>query len=543
MSPLPFADVFVTDHPPTSFGLSKLRSDAFQDNRKIKTSFHLLIPFTESSGNLCKTLLSSFLLNYPPPTLINYGKAFPSDGWDHDSHARKIRGVYNLLSKDKKVRDDDLVLIVDGSDIWFQIPPEVLIKRYHSVSRDANKRLKRRYGTAIRRRPWEPLTRQRVPIFAHTVLFASDKFCRPNQVDSPACAVLPPSALPLDAYSSGTEKDSDGFKDQSTFLDSGTIIGPVSDVRAIYERALEKVERGGGGLGGQFVFAEILGEQEDQREGLRQASRGRFQRWIGGHMNALMISSSNSVIPPVTETTANPDHRYDRNEFSIGLDYTSSVVQTLKHSDYHISSSTYNATYPLPNDILTARPPFPGSYEPTYLAASSLPPFSANLDLEPDSYGKQTWHTLPLVTDTITHTIPALFHFNGDDSYFKEWWPKMWFQPHSRALLRAYMRTPQPMLWGVKGQRQRTWDRRGGKGGVWTTDANWMGWEEICKGVEEDVFMDGKGVWMKEEGDGKIFNMWGTQITGEKDKPVEKTESMEKNESTEKEKLAEAKKI
>lgn len=66
-----------------------------------------------------------------------------------------------------------------------------------------------------------------------------------------------------------------------------------------------------------------------------------------------------------------------------------------------------------------------------------------------------------------------------------------------------------------------------------------MGWDEICKGVEDEVFMDGKGVWMKEEGDGKIFNEWGTQITGEKDKSVEKSESTEKGESTEKSESAE----
>lgn len=525
-SPLPFADVFITDYLPNPPEPSSHRNNTSQDVYKIKASLHVLIRFTESSGDLCKTLLSSFLLNYPPPTLVNYGKAFAGEGWDKTLHAPKIREVYNFLSKDKKVRDEDLVLIIDGSDVWFQLPPEVLVKRYHDVIRDANERLKQQYGTVVRQRPWEALTRRRVPAFTQTVLFASDKLCWPKPADSPACAAIPPSTLPPDAYGSEMDKHPDGIRDRPRFLNSGTIMGPVSDVRAVYERALEKVERGDGDLEDQFVFAEILAEQEDRREGFRQASRGRFQRWFERHMNALGMSSSKSATPQIIETMTNHDHRYDRYEFSVGLVSTSSVVQTLTHSTSDISFLTHNSAHHLSNDIVTARPPFPGPYEPTYLAASSLPPFSANLDVEPDSFKKQTWLTLDLAVNTMTHTIPALIHVNGESSYVKEWWRKMWFQPYSRSLLRAYMRTPQPMLWGVQGQRQRTWDRRGGKGGVWTTNANWMGWEEICKGVEEEVFTDGKGVWMKEEGDGKIFNMWGTQITGEKDKPVEKNESM-----------------
>ena len=531
--------MFITDPPPIPLEPSKLRDSSSKNVKEIRASLHLLILNTEYNGNFCKTLLSSFLLNYPPPTLINYGKALTGDGRDEAAHGRKMQGVYDFLSKDKKVRDEDLVLIVDGSDVWFQLPPELLVKRYHNVIRDANQRLKQIYGTVVQQNPWEAVSRRRVPTYAQTVIFASDKLCWPNPADSTACASLPPSTLPSDAYGPETDKDPDGFKNRLRFLNAGTIIGPVSDIRVVFERALEKVERGGGALGEQSVFAEILGEQEEQREAFRQASRGRFQRWLGQYLSVVRTSSSAPVKPLVKETTTYPDHRYDRYEFSIGLDYTSSVVQTLTHSTSDISFLTHNSTDPLPNDVLTARPPIPGPYEPTYLAVSSLPPFSTNLDLEPGYFEKNTWLTLPLATNTVTHIIPALIHVNSDKSYLQEWWPKMWFQPYARALLRAYMRTPQPMLWGVKGRRQRTWDRRGGKGGVWTTEATWMGWDEICKGVEDEVFMDGKGVWMKEEGDGKIFNEWGTQITGEKDKSVEKSESTEKGESTEKSESAE----
>jgi len=41
-----------------------------------------------------------------------------------------------------------------------------------------------------------------------------------------------------------------------------------------------------------------------------------------------------------------------------------------------------------------------------------------------------------------------------------------------------------------------------------------MEWGDVCKGVEESVFADGKGEWGVEEGDGKTWNGWGSQVTG-----------------------------
>ena len=92
-------------------------------------SFHVLIPASETNKKLCKTLLSSFVLNYPSPTLINFKEVFTGDGWDKGAHAGKIKGVYDFLSKDKKVR---------GYDVWFRLPPEVMVKRYHTLIHEAN---------------------------------------------------------------------------------------------------------------------------------------------------------------------------------------------------------------------------------------------------------------------------------------------------------------------------------------------------------------------------------------------------------------------
>lgn len=121
---------------------------------KTSPSFHLLIPASDSNTDLCKTLLSAFALGYPAPTLVNWGKEYEDKMLDgkkifkgSGGRTAKIRGVFDFLNDRTKVKDDDLVLITDGYDIWFQLPPDIMLERYHTLVEESNKRLgKIRYG-------------------------------------------------------------------------------------------------------------------------------------------------------------------------------------------------------------------------------------------------------------------------------------------------------------------------------------------------------------------------------------------------------------
>lgn len=510
-----------------------------QDNNPLsfsamgEPSFHVLIPASETNDMLCKTLLSAFVLNYPPPTLINFGKVFTGDGWDQGTHAGKIKGVYDFLRKDKKVHDDDLVLVIDGYDVWFQLPPEVMVKRYHKLIQDTNQRLRKQYGIISEEKPWKGGQEKKVQRYVQTVVFGADKLCWPNQPDDPACASVPESTLPRNAYGLNTDRDPEGYTNRPRYLNSGTIIGRVNDVRAIYERALEKVDEGLGAIGDQFVFAEILGEQEYQRQ-LSMSNMGRPWYYPLFNTNPFYQMRSPSA-KAVKHMTLPGNRRYD---FSIGLDYRSSLFQTMTHSSddiafityANVSSSTLPRSHPqvsslsLPLDINTSRPPFPTNDTPTAFATGKLLPLSPDLDSLPPP-DQNTWPQQPLATNLHSLTVPSLLHINGDKSLLDSWWPSLWYQPHARALLRAYMRTPQPFLWETVDGEEKTWDRRGGRGGAWKTDGWWMEWGEVCKGVEETVFSDGKGAWGMEEGDGRTYNFWGGQITGKtRDKEVKMPE-------------------
>jgi hypothetical protein len=73
-----------------------------------KPKFHLLIPANIPTINLCKTLLSAAILNYPPPTLISYGA---TEG-NNRAGADVMRRTFSFLLG-KEVHDDDLVLVLE----------------------------------------------------------------------------------------------------------------------------------------------------------------------------------------------------------------------------------------------------------------------------------------------------------------------------------------------------------------------------------------------------------------------------------------------
>ena len=501
--------------------------------RKTTPSFHLLIPASQSNPNLCKTLLSAFVLSYPSPTLINFGKVFNEDVWGEGSHVGKIRGVYNFLNDGKKAKDDDLVMITDGYDVWFQLPPEVLIERYHAINKEANQRLRGRYGTILTEEPGEKDKTEMVQRYTQKIVFAADKICWPNRAEDPACVAVPYSTLPKNVYGPQTDKDPESFLTRPRYLNSGTLIGPVAEVRKLYEYTLKKLEElGGSVIGDQFVFAEVFGEQEYQREIQRKSSQGTGGRWLDWLSDRLGTSESPlSANITINNMTAVPGRDY---EFSVGLDYESSLFQTMTHSARDIDFITYNDSailshiqddHPslwsnplsLPADLQRAKPPF--SYASPGNGSDApengiLLPFSPNLDTINE---EPTWREVPLATNLFASSIPSLLHFNGDTKpLINEWWSSMWYSSASRALLRRYMRSTH----GKEAAQAAAeggldwWDTRGGRGGVWTDRETWMGWSEVCAKTEDEVFADGKGVWSKENGDSKMVNYWGKVVSG-----------------------------
>jgi hypothetical protein len=118
--------------------------------------FHLLIPANSSGVGLCKTALSAAALDYPTPRLINWNLHYSSEdriGGDRfgGQHIAKIMGALDYLNSLGPESDQELVWMVDGFDLWFQLPSSVLIDRYQRIINRHNDRMRRRLGRAMKR--------------------------------------------------------------------------------------------------------------------------------------------------------------------------------------------------------------------------------------------------------------------------------------------------------------------------------------------------------------------------------------------------------
>lgn len=194
----------------------------------------MLLPATQGDVDLCKTLLTAKILGYPTPGLITWDETY-----DHPnqvagaSHLAKVFRTLDFLESLAPSQDSDLVMVMDAYDIWFQLRPEVSIKRFHSINAAANDRIREQLGPMATDRGIE-----------QKVVFGAGKRCAPNQLHTIACYPLPESPLPDDLYGDNTDTVIGRNKytsNRQRYLNSGYLIGTVDDVRVLQRVAAEEI--------------------------------------------------------------------------------------------------------------------------------------------------------------------------------------------------------------------------------------------------------------------------------------------------------------
>ncbi|KAF4625476.1 hypothetical protein G7Y89_g12693 [Cudoniella acicularis] len=484
-----------------------------------KPTFHLLIsmPDNTRSANLCKTLLSAAILNYPPPTLIYHEKADDKT----QSGYEIVRNVHNFLVG-KEVHDDDLVLIV-GEESWFQLPAEVTISRFFRLTRDSNAKLLERYGLVSQENSAGfPLRSS--PRYTQKVLFGAWKQCS-NESGHPACYSVPQSPLPIHIYGRDTDRQAQSKHNRPQFMDSEMVFGRASDLRPIFKNVLNFLEfEDFGHHSTQYGFSRLFGKQEYQRSARYIASLSGIFLWKNWIYQKLNLRKDPAI------------RLAERNyEFGIGLDYSSSIFQTMDNSveDIRFLKLDHPLIYPshlrfsagnpvqLPLDLNLTAPPF---LQHKVSAPNPSPPMSAldNLPL-----ANVPWTDINLLTNVIMPggIVPAVVNFHGNEHFLDAMWEKMWFQKYARALLRQYIRSPEGPLAAQAAANggDQWWDLRGGKGGVWTGRGEWFEWNEVCGDFDDEVFRDGKGMFGYESaedgGEQPVYNGFGQIVSG-KERPV-----------------------
>lgn len=411
-----------------------------------KQQVHLLIPGNEANSRICRTLTSALVNGYPEPTIINWGQHEGDESMNgYDMITGKNWGVLMYLRNLPSAADEDIVVMVDAHDVVFQLPMEVLLKRYAALRKQQLAQLIAQHGDA-------QVAKYNL---AKAIFMGAEKFCWPLDHRHPACWAVPQSSLRPDAYGAETDKDTD--TNRPRFLNSGTIIGPVGDLRRLYEHAhvLWTAYDSWGG-GDQDYFSNIYGRQELSLQRLRNSSDWKFS--FGEHYE------EGDLIWPNMETK--------HTDYHLGVDLTSGMFQALNHALDDLSPVVHN------NDTDVARRDEEHGTAETYEGTFSFPTDLQSVPMPlRGPNGDFNWKDVRLFSNFHARTIPAILHYNGDKTRMDEWWQRQWWTGQGRYLMEKRM--------------------NGGNFTVKTdsTESPRLEWEDICGSFDEQLYVDQVETW------------------------------------------------
>lgn len=464
--------------------------------------FHLIIPANQGSPDFCKTLFSAAALDYPTPRVINWGKEFNDPDIAYGgAHIAKIEGVLGFVNQLGPKSDEELVLIVDGYDTWFQLRPSVLIDRYHAINDRANARIASRMGSNAIHSIETPIRQ--------TVVFAAQKRCWPATQDDPECYAVPESDLPTDVYGPLTDRDSGDQeapfrKYRQRYLNSGTVMGPVRDIKRVFEAALEKAKVQSAETGSdQAAFAAVFGEQEYQREVIRARNMTSLQKF-----NAKFVRDYRDAILDDHPTHKRPDVGDGVATFGIGLDYRGELSLPTVFSEDDAVWLKYSSAASVRDAARKAGVPAPDPPRVGHIAQdikASTPPFWTCDYTGQTPVPDKEWSEVNIFTNLWTGISPVTVHHNaraqGLKSRIKTTWADTWYFPYLRDLLATKaigFRAPVAISRG-----QEWWgpiDERGGiRIEIGSLPGDWAPWDSdnVCgaSDIANEVFQDKRGLW------------------------------------------------
>lgn len=465
------------------------RSLSGRDASPRTIGLHYLLPTTTTNPEVCKLLFTGAALGFPDPVLLGWEGRGRWNGTV--SHLFKLAETLSYLEKLAPDHDDDLVLLLDAFDVWLQLPPQILIQRYVRAMDKEDQRLK---DEGIFLRPAADGT----PL-KHTILFGADKLCWPLKGKyNPACWSAPPNAMPDGVFGPATYEQPLG--DPPRFLNSGTMLGPVKDVRAYFAAVLDNLEviwrnkpNEKHEVSDQYYLSIIWHEQEAAREALRQGK-------------------------PSTGTMASNGAAVNRTEYHVAVDHESDAFLVNAWYSEYMTWMSYNHST---RSAGSAAKYYPGRLDRLRLPEDILAspgPFSAGIESDPLPI-QHGWGDILLGTNTISGEPFPLYHITGLKQLRGWWWPRMWFHPYGAALLKAarrkrltYAQSAEPHVvaevantryttvdasQGKEAESLRAIDNSNAKGGAWNDQGEYMLWDAMCLKHEEEVFLSGASAGMR----------------------------------------------
>ncbi|KAJ8608858.1 hypothetical protein MRB53_039444 [Persea americana] len=403
-----------------------------------ETSLHVILYGSTPPGStvdMCKGVLSSSLLHYPPVTFIN--STFDR-GWEEDvavadeDEEEPLRwsgkGYNQMRTKIDAIQEalwsidehhNNLVMVVDAYDTVLQLRPSVVIDRYRQMVSKTDSRT------------------------SSHIIFAANKKCGPQSVTDPWC-YLQYGAAPPTPYLNADA-------DFPVFIDDGFLIGPVSELRALLERASEyqnqryirpghsRFRKAKSRLDDRAVFNIIFAEQQLHRE-LESQREASWYSEISKRVPFLHDRPMTHVVELRRRLGLLPGRQY---EFRIGLDYASELI----HVQDEVTSA-HDAHFIVYGDGRGKKPSVelsactPRLQKLPIDIGRSIPPF-ANLDAP---LADTKWTGVKLYTNICTGTVPAAILYRDGNSQKnvtsaasttarQRNWSSLWYHDHVWNLL------------------------------------------------------------------------------------------------------------
>ncbi|KAH7316765.1 hypothetical protein B0I35DRAFT_262872 [Stachybotrys elegans] len=511
------------DEAVTSDQIRKLNVPTYKPESGGDRRLRIFMPADTPHINLCKAIMSAAALGYPMPTLLNWDGEFNRPEWHFaGSHIAKlesllagIEAVLDGAEGDDDVGEDDIAVLVDAYDIWFQLPPAVLIQRFLALNEQANDRL---------RHEWRDLVQKDAPDFPippprQNIIVTTAKDCEPGPESgsNPHYDHWPQSPMPADMYGEGTDKILDIWDAARKYknirprcVNSGMIMGTMGALRDSLLRAKEKIETvalsGRQLWSDQALYAEVIGDQELWREWVRSM----IPTWNG--TGSTVPGNISSDVRPVARAAL----QGKRFEFGIGLDYNFTTIPAT-------CSAEEDGYFVHLNDKKAVEEESRKAGVPGDARVSGIPTELAKGAPHSEALKGVDWGAIPLYTDFFFGVTPVGIHHNAYVGGLKtwrvqNWWSLMWFYPKLRDLVTANLRPlgkderPSPLVELPApyqgGQKLAYWEslasRRTRKVTVFepktaSTPARFrpIEWDGVCqKGSKpwyETLFGDGKG--------------------------------------------------
>ncbi|KAM3500232.1 hypothetical protein MY10362_006577 [Beauveria mimosiformis] len=408
--------------------------------------------------SLCKSVMSSVALGYPLPILLNWKGEFNRPEWHlAGSHIAKLESLHAaiealLADPDDTAHDDDLAVLVDSYDVWFQLPPSVLIQRYHQINKNADRRIRDQWQETWRGRDDFPIAPPKQNI---VVTSAKDCHPGPESGSDPHYHHWPQSPMPKFMYGPGTDKVSGPLFDPARkykkvrprCVNSGMVMGTMGALRAALARSKEKIaeaERTGRQLwSDQALLGEVIGDQELWREWARHLGA----TWDGDAAGAPLSGGGlHRDVVPVARAALREGKNF---EFGIGLDYAFGTIPptcSAEEDGDFVALSDHKQV-----EAASERAGVVDGVRvrgvPTELL-NTTPNAARDAIKYRDPLRGIAWGNVPLYTDFFFGTTPVGIHHNAYVDNLKawridNWWERMWFHPHLRRLVSSHLILPQ----------------------------------------------------------------------------------------------------